>query len=125
MILNDKNLWVAAQRGMVSPFREQNLQGSSIDLTLGKHLKVENDNLAGPFGLTSRCLKAVTASSRVSSAWPTPSRRSPFLTIARPWCSSVAQQLGQALSTALPVGVIPGSPDSSPLSCATTCATGP
>ena len=48
MILNDKNLWVAAQRGMVSPFREENLQGSSIDLTLGKHLKVENDNLAGP-----------------------------------------------------------------------------
>ena len=43
MILNDRALWMAAQKGLVKPFHEENIQGSSIDLTLGNHLKIERE----------------------------------------------------------------------------------
>ena len=41
MILNDRALWMAAQKGLVKPFIEENIQGSSIDLTLGNQIKIE------------------------------------------------------------------------------------
>ena len=47
MILNDRALWMAAQKGLVKPFLEENIQGSSIDLTLGNHIKVENESPIG------------------------------------------------------------------------------
>ena len=42
MILNDQQLWNECQRGMISPFLSGNLQGSSVDLTLGNEIKLEN-----------------------------------------------------------------------------------
>ena len=42
MILNDQQLWSECQLGMVSPFLSGNLQGSSVDLTLGTEIKVES-----------------------------------------------------------------------------------
>ena len=44
MIISDHQLWLLAQRGLVSPFIEENLQGSSIDLTLGDKIKVETSD---------------------------------------------------------------------------------
>ncbi len=41
MIINDSLLRAQARLGMVRPFLESNVQGSSIDLTLGAHIKVE------------------------------------------------------------------------------------
>ena len=41
MILNDQSLWKLAHNGLVRPFLGSNVQGSSIDLTLGHSLKVE------------------------------------------------------------------------------------
>lgn len=43
MIINDSLLRAQARLGMVRPFIEANVQGSSIDLTLGSELKVENE----------------------------------------------------------------------------------
>lgn len=51
MILNDRALWMAAQKGLVSPFHEQNIQGSSIDLTLGSHIKIEREAPVGSLWL--------------------------------------------------------------------------
>ncbi len=48
MICNDYTLDTLARQGLVSPFNEQHLQPCSIDLTLGKHLKVENQDPAKP-----------------------------------------------------------------------------
>lgn len=47
MILNDRALWLAAQKGLVKPFLEENIQGSSIDLTLGNHVKAETMDASG------------------------------------------------------------------------------
>ena len=47
MILNDSALWLAAQKGLVTPFLSGNLQGSSIDLTLGNEIKIENARTNG------------------------------------------------------------------------------
>ena len=41
MILNDTQLFTLAQQGLIAPFYEENLQGSSIDLTLGHELQIE------------------------------------------------------------------------------------
>ena len=41
MILNDQSLWKLAHNGLVRPFIGSNVQGSSIDLTLGHSLKIE------------------------------------------------------------------------------------
>ena len=41
MILSDNSLYSLASEGMVTPFEQSNVQGSSIDLTLGNNIKVE------------------------------------------------------------------------------------
>jgi len=41
MILSDNSLYSLANNGMVTPFERSNVQGSSIDLTLGNSIKVE------------------------------------------------------------------------------------
>ena len=41
MILNDTQLFNLAQQGLIAPFHKENLQGSSIDLTLGSEIQIE------------------------------------------------------------------------------------
>ena len=41
MIINDTQLFTLAQQGLISPFHKENLQGSSIDLTLGTAIQIE------------------------------------------------------------------------------------
>ena len=41
MIINDTQLFTLAQQGLIAPFHKENLQGSSIDLTLGNEIQVE------------------------------------------------------------------------------------
>ena len=60
MILSDKTLQQLAFNGLVEPFIQDNVQGSSIDLTLGTEIKVEsqggqqgtwtNVDISGPSG---------------------------------------------------------------------------
>jgi len=47
MICNDYTLNNLAEQGLVQPYNEQHLQPCSIDLTLGKHLKVERKDGEG------------------------------------------------------------------------------
>ena len=42
MIVNDRHLRLQAKLGMVQPFTPSNVQGSSIDLTLGSHIQIES-----------------------------------------------------------------------------------
>ena len=42
MIINDTQLFTLAQQGLISPFHKENLQGSSVDLTLGHEIQIEN-----------------------------------------------------------------------------------
>ena len=41
MIINDTQLFTLAQQGLIAPFYKENLQGSSIDLTLGDEIQIE------------------------------------------------------------------------------------
>ena len=47
MILSDRTLQALAANGLVEPFISENLQGSSIDLTLGETIKIEAPKLDG------------------------------------------------------------------------------
>lgn len=52
MILNDTQLFNLAQQGLIAPFHKENLQGSSIDLTLGSEIQIEN-----PMGAVNKMAK--------------------------------------------------------------------
>ena len=45
MIVNDRHLKLQAKLGMVQPFTPANVQGSSIDLTLGSHIQIESPSV--------------------------------------------------------------------------------
>ena len=45
MIVNDRHLRLQAKLGMVQPFTPANVQGSSIDLTLGSHIQIESPSV--------------------------------------------------------------------------------
>ena len=53
MILNDQSLWKLANNGLVRPFLGSNVQGSSIDLTLGHSLKIETTSGWADMDLTN------------------------------------------------------------------------
>ena len=46
MIINDTQLFTLAQQGLIAPFHKENLQGSSIDLTLGDEIQIETPTVA-------------------------------------------------------------------------------
>ena len=42
MIINDTQLFNLSMQGLIAPFHKETLQGSSIDLTLGHEIQIEN-----------------------------------------------------------------------------------
>ena len=74
MILSDNSLYSLASNGMVTPFESSNLQGSSIDLTLGNNIKVEATTGSGGSGMKSTSVSRAIPWIQVSSSWLTQKR---------------------------------------------------